>query len=234
MTGRYATCHRPRRLPDPVTLQRPHPVPQQGLPPARQTCLCSQDTPEPSGFDFPPNSRGELGRRMQCCTTAIRAELVARTGPSVRRPPGRRSPRRTESVAPLALIRRHQRLDSRPEFIRNHTHSRHRSIVAGQRLAIRETRPRRPVRPGGRAVNPRPIISVRPWPAFPKKPTISSVTAPWVRVHSRAAMTRLPSSRIRPAAIIRRTTACRGLECHRPLGSVGGTARDRHVGADLK
>ena len=38
----------------------------------------------------------------------------------------------TEPVAPLALIRRHHRFDSRPEVIRNHTHSRHRSIVAGQ------------------------------------------------------------------------------------------------------
>ena len=47
----------------------------------------------------------------------------------------------TESVAPLALIRWHHRFDSRPELIRNHTHSRHRSIVAGQRLPIRETRP---------------------------------------------------------------------------------------------
>ena len=48
----------------------------------------------------------------------------------------------TESVAPLALIRWHHRFDSRPELIRNHTHPRHRSIVAGQRLPIRETRPR--------------------------------------------------------------------------------------------
>ena len=48
----------------------------------------------------------------------------------------------TESVAPLALIRWHHRFDSRPELIRNHTHSRHRSIVAGQRLPIRETRPK--------------------------------------------------------------------------------------------
>ena len=49
----------------------------------------------------------------------------------------------TESVAPLALIGWHHRFDSRPELIRNHTHSRHRSIVAGQRLPIRETRPSR-------------------------------------------------------------------------------------------
>src|SRR4029077_216583 len=49
----------------------------------------------------------------------------------------------TESVAPLALIRWHHRFDSPPELIRNHTHPRHRSIVAGQRLPIRETRPRR-------------------------------------------------------------------------------------------
>ena len=49
----------------------------------------------------------------------------------------------TESVAPLALIGWHHRFDSRPELIRNHTHSRHRSIVAGQRLPVRETRPRR-------------------------------------------------------------------------------------------
>jgi hypothetical protein len=49
----------------------------------------------------------------------------------------------TESVAPLVLIRWHHRFDSRPELIRNHTHSRHRSIVAGQRLPIRETRPSR-------------------------------------------------------------------------------------------
>src|ERR1700681_4544274 len=48
----------------------------------------------------------------------------------------------TEPVAPLAHIRRHQRFDSRPELVRNHTHSRHRPIVAGQRLQIRETRPR--------------------------------------------------------------------------------------------
>src|SRR5258705_8426293 len=47
----------------------------------------------------------------------------------------------TESVAPLALIRWHHRFDSRPKVIRNRTHSRHRSIVAGQRLPIRETRP---------------------------------------------------------------------------------------------
>src|SRR5260370_37675780 len=49
----------------------------------------------------------------------------------------------TESVAPLALIRWHHRFDSRPELVRNHTHSRHRSIVAGQHLPIRETRPSR-------------------------------------------------------------------------------------------
>jgi len=41
-------------------------------------------------------------------------------------------------------VRAHQhcagaRFDSRPELIRNHTHSRHRSIVAGQRLPIRKT-----------------------------------------------------------------------------------------------
>src|SRR6202165_5471420 len=53
----------------------------------------------------------------------------------------------TESVAPLALIRGHHRFDRRPELIRNHTHSRHRSIVAGQRLPIRETRPNRSRRP---------------------------------------------------------------------------------------
>src|SRR6202051_2347621 len=47
----------------------------------------------------------------------------------------------TEPVAPLAHIRRHHRFDSRPELVRNHTHSRHRPIVAGQRLQIRETRP---------------------------------------------------------------------------------------------
>src|SRR6476620_5507571 len=47
----------------------------------------------------------------------------------------------TEPVAPLAHIRRHHRFDSRPELIRNHTHSRHRPIVAGKRLQIRETRP---------------------------------------------------------------------------------------------
>ena len=47
----------------------------------------------------------------------------------------------TEPVAPLALIRRHHRFDSRPEVIRNHTHSRHRSIVADQHAKIRETRP---------------------------------------------------------------------------------------------
>ena len=49
----------------------------------------------------------------------------------------------TESVAPLAFIRWHQRFDSLPKLIRNYTHSRHRPIVAGQRRPIRETRPRR-------------------------------------------------------------------------------------------
>jgi len=47
----------------------------------------------------------------------------------------------TESVAPLAFIRWHQRFDSLPKLIRNYTHSRHRPIVAGQRRPIRETRP---------------------------------------------------------------------------------------------
>ena len=47
----------------------------------------------------------------------------------------------TEPVAPLALIRWHHRFDSRPKLIRNHTHSRHRPIVARQRPPIRETRP---------------------------------------------------------------------------------------------
>jgi hypothetical protein len=47
----------------------------------------------------------------------------------------------TESIAPLTHIRGHHRFDSRPEFIRNHTHSRHRSIVAAQHLPVRETRP---------------------------------------------------------------------------------------------
>jgi len=50
----------------------------------------------------------------------------------------------TESVAPLAFIRWHQRFDSLPKLIRNYTHSRHRPIVAGQRRPIRETRPRPP------------------------------------------------------------------------------------------
>src|ERR1700756_3356473 len=60
----------------------------------------------------------------------------------------------TEPVAPLALIRWHQRFDNSPELIRNHTHSRHRPIVADQRLPIRETRPRRIslVAPGDRVV----------------------------------------------------------------------------------
>ena len=60
-------------------------------------------------------------------------------------PPGdpfQDQPMVTEPVAPLALIRRHQRFDSRPELVRNHTHSRHRPIVTGQRPQIRETRPR--------------------------------------------------------------------------------------------
>jgi hypothetical protein len=46
-----------------------------------------------------------------------------------------------EPVASLAFIRWHQRFDSRPKLIRNHTHSRHRPIVAAQRILIRETRP---------------------------------------------------------------------------------------------
>src|ERR1700687_5300489 len=49
----------------------------------------------------------------------------------------------TEPIAPLTHIRRHHRFDSRPELVRNHTHSRHRPIVARQRLQIRETRPSR-------------------------------------------------------------------------------------------
>ncbi len=43
--------------------------------------------------------------------------------------------------AGLALMRRHQRLDHGPELVRNHTHSRHRPILAGQYLKIWETRP---------------------------------------------------------------------------------------------
>ncbi|EUA09266.1 putative dNA binding domain protein [Mycobacterium kansasii 732] len=54
----------------------------------------------------------------------------------------------TEPAAPLALIRWHQRFDSRPKLIRNHTHPRHQQIVAGQHLLIRETRPRQMIADG--------------------------------------------------------------------------------------
>ncbi len=62
----------------------------------------------------------------------------------------------TEPVAPLALIRWHHRFDSRPKLIRNHTHSRHRPIVARQRPPIRETRPK-PARRGSGRWNIQPV-----------------------------------------------------------------------------
>src|ERR1700682_6036379 len=61
----------------------------------------------------------------------------------------------TEPVAPLAHIRRHHRFDSRPELVRNHTHSRHRPIVAGHSLQIRETRPSRS--PGAQTIALAPL-----------------------------------------------------------------------------
>ncbi len=49
--------------------------------------------------------------------------------------------RNFQVIYELALMRRHQRLDHGPELVRNHTHSRHRPILAGQYLKIWETRP---------------------------------------------------------------------------------------------
>ena len=49
----------------------------------------------------------------------------------------------SEPVAALAHIRGHQRLNDRPELVRNHIHPRHRAILTGQRPINRETRPNR-------------------------------------------------------------------------------------------
>ena len=60
------------------------------------------------------------------------------------KPPGnplQNQPVITKPPAPLALMRRHQRLNHRPELVRNHTNPRHQPILAGQQSKNWETRP---------------------------------------------------------------------------------------------
>ena len=77
-------------------------------------------------------------------------------------------------------------------------------------------------------------IWVIPWPSWPKKPAISSITSPWVMLHNRPAIAELPvvadaARRDHPAHHLPQR-----FERHRPLGTIGGFACDGEVGRDSR
>ena len=62
-------------------------------------------------------------------------------------------------------------------------------------------------------------IWVIPWSSCRRSRRSRACTTPWVMLHNRPAMLDSPSSRMRPAAIIRRTTVKQRFERHREFGT---------------
>ena len=128
----------------------------------------------------------------------------------------------TEPVAPLALIRRHHRFDSCPELVRNHTHPRHRAILAGQDVNIRETRPRLLFPVQRQAVHQRPRVrssASSPRTASPSRHSTTASQLSRTRRRCRpSATTRSRADRRAAAQVAARSCRTRLRPADRPAG----------------